>query len=91
MTNANKNKVESYLALKYGISLDQTTVTNYTLSNGSIVWNALSGTTYNNNIAGIGRDDTSTLNHIRSQSVTNTGDIIVAKAFISNNRYALIG
>ena len=42
LTGAARNQVESYLAIKYGITLDQTTATNYTLSNGSVVWNATS-------------------------------------------------
>jgi hypothetical protein len=32
---ANRNKVESYLAIKYGITLDQSTAQNYTLSNNA--------------------------------------------------------
>lgn len=32
LTAANRNKIDSYLALKYGITLDQTTATNYVLS-----------------------------------------------------------
>lgn len=59
MTSVNKNKVESYLALKYGITLDQTTATNYTLSSSDIIWNATLAGAYKNDIAGIARDDTS--------------------------------
>ena len=77
LTVTERNKVESYLALKYGITLDQTTSTNYTLSDGSIAWNATTGGTYKNDITGIGRDDTTTLNQKKSQSANNTGDIIV--------------
>lgn len=90
ITLVQKNQVESYLALKYGITLDQTTATNYLASNGTVIWNAGSGGVYNKNIAGIARDDSSTLNHLRSQSITNTGDIIIERPFIANNRYALI-
>ena len=32
LTAANRNKIDSYLALKYGITLDQTSATNYVLS-----------------------------------------------------------
>lgn len=35
----NRNKVESYLAIKYGITLDQSTATNYTFSDDSTIWN----------------------------------------------------
>jgi hypothetical protein len=67
-------KVESYLALKYGISLSQTTPTDYLASEGSIVWNAANAGVYKQQIAGIGRDYTSSLNQKQSRSVE--GDTI---------------
>jgi hypothetical protein len=90
LSDAQKNQVESYLAIKYGISLDQTTPKNYLWSNGSVIWNAGSAGIYKNNIAGIARDDITTLNQNRSQSIYSTGDIIVYKAAIGTNRNALI-
>ena len=90
LTPASRNQVESYLAIKYGVTLDQTIATNYTLSSGSIIWNATSAGVWKNNIAGIARDDISTLSQLRSQSVTSTGDIIVSKASIGTNRMALM-
>jgi hypothetical protein len=62
-------KVESYLALKYGISLDQAAPYNYLASDGSIIWNASMAGNYNRDIVGIGRDDDSGLNHKQSTSV----------------------
>ncbi len=47
------NQVESYLAIKYGITLDQTTPTNYIYSNGSVIWSASTAGSYNRDIAGI--------------------------------------
>lgn len=35
--------INSYLALKYGITISQTTGHNYVLSGGNIAWNWLSG------------------------------------------------
>ena len=32
------NKVQSYLSLKYGLSLDQTTAQSYTASDGTEMW-----------------------------------------------------
>ncbi len=69
--------VESYLALKYGITLNQSIPQNYTLSNSSIVWNAMSAGLINSDIAGIVRDDISAINQPKSQSINNTGDIII--------------
>ncbi len=36
----NRSKIESYLAIKYGITLDQTTATSYIYSNGGVAWSA---------------------------------------------------
>ena len=64
-------KVQSYLALKYGISLGTTAASvNYTASDATVLWTG--SATYQNNIAGIVRDDASALNQKQSKSV-NTG------------------
>ncbi|TAG06928.1 MAG: LamG domain-containing protein, partial [Cytophagia bacterium] len=71
-----RRRIESYLALKYGISIDQSTATDYLASDGTTeMWNKdLAGAvTYDNSIAGIGRDDASALNQKQSRSInTNT-------------------
>ena len=60
---ANEQKhVESYLALKYGITLNQTIATDYVATDwdgvtGTKMWTASKNGSYNKNIAGIGRDD----------------------------------
>ena len=72
LTIANQNKVESYLAIKYGTTLNQTTPQNYTLSNNSIAWNGTIAGIFNKNITGIARDDISSLNQAKSQSISNT-------------------
>ena len=69
-----RQRIESYLALKYGITLDQSSALNYLNSEGSTIFNttlaAASGgyLEYNNDIAGIGRDDNSEFLQIQSQS-----------------------
>jgi uncharacterized repeat protein (TIGR01451 family) len=70
---AERNKIESYLAVKYGITLDQTVPIDYTRSDGTIIWDHLYNGVYNKNIFGVGKDNTSGLNQTQSQSVnTNT-------------------
>lgn len=73
-------KVESYLALKYGITLNQTSPTDYLASNGTtLMWD--SGTTdasiYNNDIFGVGRDDSSGLGQLKSKSNNLDGVITI--------------
>ncbi|WP_394971838.1 BspA family leucine-rich repeat surface protein [uncultured Croceitalea sp.] len=79
-----RQKIESYLAIKYGISLNQNTVTSndgtgdYLASDGTVVFDAHDGTsanTYNSDIFGIGRDDASDLDQRVAKSV-NTGAIL---------------
>ena len=72
VTAAQKNQVESYLATKYGFTLDQTTATNYVASNGTIFWNAATNGVYKNNIFGVGIDNVSTLNQTQSVSINNS-------------------
>ncbi len=71
-----RNKIQSYLAIKYGITLGVNgTSTNYTSANGTTIWNSSTNTGYNYDIAGIGRDDASLLNQKQSKSV-NSGSVI---------------
>ena len=65
-------KAQSYLAVKYGITL----AGDYLASDGTVLWS--SGGGYDNDIAAIGRDDTSDLNQPKSRSVN--GDAIVTIA-----------
>lgn len=60
-----KLKIESYLSIKYGISL--VGETNYLSSNSAKVWNFEQNKLFNNNVTGIARDDKSEL--FQKQSV----------------------
>lgn len=92
LSSAEMSRAYSYLALKYGATLDQSTAQNYVLSDDTVVWNATSNSAYSNNIAGIGRDDASALNQkqSQSQSVNNgvqpiIGNIAIADTNVNNN------
>ncbi|MEM5566846.1 choice-of-anchor D domain-containing protein [Psychroserpens sp. AS72] len=75
----NQQKIQSYLALKYGVTL-QSSATGYAHSNhrqndvdyidsqGTVIWDASANAAYNYDIAGIGRDDASILNQKQSKS-----------------------
>jgi hypothetical protein len=75
-------RVESYLAIKYGISLDQTIQTNYVDSAGGVIWDA--NTIYKNNITAIGRDDASGLLQKQSISSKSTGMVSISKGAFAN-------
>ncbi len=74
LTDVEMQRVYSYLALKYGVSLTQ----DYLSSAGTVLFNADgTGTTYtfDNGIAGIGRDNCSGLHQKQSKSM-QTGDFL---------------
>ena len=58
LTAFEMQKVSSYLAVKYGIHLDQGTPQDYLDGNGNSIWTAGTNTIYNHDIAGIGVDNT---------------------------------
>ncbi|MDQ6482134.1 T9SS type A sorting domain-containing protein [Dyadobacter sp. LHD-138] len=72
-TPAERNKVESYLAIKYGLTLHNSN--NYTTSKDIVVWDATANAGYYTNVAGIGNDILSALNQKQSRSQhTNTNN-----------------
>ncbi|NOR71228.1 MAG: hypothetical protein GQ532_16280 [Methylomarinum sp.] len=75
--NASSNerqKIQSYLALKYGITL----FTDYLDSNANVVWDRTINAGYNNNIAGLSRDDDSELHQKVSKSVNTNANLTIS-------------
>jgi hypothetical protein len=93
LSNAEVNRVNSYLALKYGTTLIQTTAQNYTAGDGSTVyWNNANAATgsFLYNIFGIGRDDTSGLQQRISNSANNSGTTTTSGSYLTistNNNF----
>ncbi len=65
-------KVETYMAIKYGYTIDQTTANNYHATDSTIIWNATTNATYKYGITGIGRDDLEGLNQKQSGNTDTT-------------------
>ncbi|MEK3705464.1 S-layer homology domain-containing protein [Paenibacillus sp. FSL R7-0198] len=80
-TAMDASKIESYLAIKYGITLNNG-ASSYLSTNGSEVWTVDSK--YKHNIAGIGKDEAQGLNQKQSLSI-NAG---VPQVAIGVNRLA---
>ena len=74
LSAAERNKIESYLAVKYGFTLNQLAVNanNYTASNNVVTWDRALNSSYANDITGIGRDDASALSQKQSKSINST-------------------
>jgi gliding motility-associated-like protein len=74
LTAAERNKIESYLGVKYGFTLNQLAVNNnnYVASNAVVTWDRALNSAYANDITGIGRDDATALSQKQSKSVNTT-------------------
>ncbi len=73
-SSAGRGTYESYLAIKYGISLPG----NYYASDGTTTWASTSG--YQNDVHGIGRDNTYGLNQLSSKSENPGTDILTIQS-----------
>lgn len=78
------NLVESYLAIKYGITLggNGSTTLAYRSSAGTVIWPANSG--YHNDVIGIGRDDASELLQKQSRTEDDSTRIFIGTLAASN-------
>lgn len=74
LSDTERLKVQSYLALKYGLSLgNNIEAKNYVSSTETVIWDANS--TYRHDIFGVGEDSGSGLSQLQSNSMnTGTGD-----------------
>lgn len=103
-TNIEKSNIQSYLAIKYGITLGVNgTSLDYTNSDGNKIWDIAANSGYNYDIAGIGRDDISRLTQKQSRSINPTevmtiglGDVLATNTanpntFATNKSYLVWG
>ncbi|MBX9449320.1 MAG: T9SS type A sorting domain-containing protein [Taibaiella sp.] len=77
ITAAERNKIDAYLAIKYGVTLD--TNVSYVTSQDDTVWNRIANIDYYYNVAGIGNDFISALHQkqSRSQHANTNGQVII--------------
>ncbi|MDV7699290.1 hypothetical protein N6B72_20410 [Chryseobacterium soli] len=76
ITSAEQNRIESYLAIKYGITLGTfASPVNYISTNGTTVWST-AASSYQTNVIGIARDDIEGLHQRISKSQDAVADII---------------
>ncbi|RIA08508.1 putative secreted protein (Por secretion system target) [Flavobacteriaceae bacterium MAR_2010_72] len=86
---AGRQKIESYLAIKYGITLGASTEAqkDYVNSFGTKVWDIAANSGYNYHVAGIGRDSISDLNQKQSKTLNVTNEVTIGLdgIFTTNN------
>lgn len=73
LDNEEAARVETYLALKYGITLQK----NYVNSHGRVVWDYEADKNYSNDIAGIARNDQSALYQKQSTSCKAATQLVI--------------
>jgi hypothetical protein len=104
LTLAERRKVWTYLAVKYGITLEESgggSNGDYIATNGILVWDATLTTNYHNNIIGLGRDDNESLLQKQSHTLDDTTRIYLnalqttnganTGVFTNNISYVLMG
>ena len=79
LTQKDRQAVDSYLGIKYGLTLDQTVASNYISSDRQVWWDANIAGEYNQNIAGIAKDRDSGLAQLKSRS-SNPNSIVTIAA-----------
>lgn len=83
MTDTKRRDVETYLAIKYGITLDLTL--DYTYNGGSTIYDNATFGSYNNDIAGIGSNSYFGLVQTTSQSNNSDAIVTISNASSQNN------
>jgi fimbrial isopeptide formation D2 family protein/uncharacterized repeat protein (TIGR01451 family) len=83
LTSTEAQRIDSYLAIKYGVTLDPSANLSYLASDGTTeAWGTSLNTGYYNNVTGIGRDDNSALNQKQSKSVNAQGIVTMGHGTI---------
>ncbi|MCF2873693.1 MULTISPECIES: FG-GAP repeat domain-containing protein [unclassified Tenacibaculum] len=77
LTAIERQRVNTYNAIKYGITLNQASPLDYVASDGTVIWNAASNLLYSTDVAGIGRDEGSALHQKQSKSVNSTAIVTI--------------
>jgi hypothetical protein len=84
-----RNRIETYLAIKYGITLGVAgTSQNYVNPDGNVIWDVTANNGYNFNIAGIGRDDVSKLTQKQSRSSNSAAEVAIGLGQVATTNTA---
>ena len=81
-------RINTYLAIKYGVTLKNTTTYQYQATDGSQIWDGAGNAAFHNNVAGIGRDDMEDLNQKQSRSVNPGNQIVIGLEGIATDNAA---
>ncbi len=87
VTTTERDQIESYFAIKYGITLGVNgTSQDYLASDATVIWDQSANAGFNYNVTGIGQDDDSDLKQKQSKTINTTDDITIGiKEIASTN------
>lgn len=88
LSQNDRERINSYLAIKYGITISNH---NYINSASVTLWNQGTNSGFSNDIVGIARDNNSSLNQIQSKSENPNSIVTVSNSAVSNNQALVIG
>lgn len=84
-----RQQVNTYLAIKYGVTMNQlASGQDYLSSNRKVIWSGNANLQYKYNITGIGVDSISGLNQKQSQNISNTNEPVIALGSLAASNIA---
>lgn len=91
LSSRERQKVDTYLALKYGITLDQATPASYIGSDGRMVWDAEANTEFSHHIFGICNDSISNLYQTSATNAETAELLRLTADTLSPMSYVVLG
>ena len=91
LRNAERQRVDSYLAMKYGITLDQTVPRSYVSSKGEVVWDAVANASHSHRIMALCHDTISPLYKTTATSAEPSSLLTISTDTIATDAYIIAG
>ena len=91
LNNKERQQVDTYLALKYGISIDQTAPSSYLSSDGRVVWDAEANSEFSHRIFGVCNDTISGLYSTEMYSAADNNLLTIRADTIRPMSYVVLG
>ena len=91
LSSHERQKVDTYLALKYGVTLDQTIPTSYVSSDGQVVWDAVANAEFSHHIFGMCNDTISKFYSTKASNAEEKNLVIIKTDSIESMSYVVCG
>ncbi len=89
LTDIERQRVSTYLAIRNGYTMNQTTpYRDYLNTNSTVIWNGTANASHNNNIAAIGRDDIEGLSQKQAKSIQPGAIVAIGLGNIATDNLA---